>query len=272
MGVQTWHPSVPRAHLGSPPPPCPPPLPAPQGAHLPARPIRTPAPLWVPQSADHPVQIPPTPMPPYGHCPRAVSAPPLRSSKPRTKSLPHRSRSPLGCARLTAGPPPGTCLGTFRQLPHTRYWPAAEAAVALPTVPEPSRFMLAGSAALAGRAGPGGGGREAPRRSAARAAGRPHPPAAAPAPAPGRCPPRTPLRAPPIRAGRPAQRRRAPPIPEAAGRRPIGRAFAGSHLQAACERGRGKRRGQCRGGAGPAASPGSVRERGGAGAPARAFS
>lgn len=51
--------------------------------------------------------------------------------------------------------------------------------------------MLAGSAALAGRGSGGGGegGRVAPRRSAARAAGRPHPPAAAPAPRSGPLPP-----------------------------------------------------------------------------------
>lgn len=125
-----------------------------------------------------------------------------------------------------------------------------------------------------GRAVRGGAGgsaplRSAPLRSAARAAGRPHP----------RPRPQRPLRATAPRAhprGLGQSALPAPPAVAAAGqsrraarRRPMGSARCSSHLRAACGRGRGGRRGRRRGGAGPAASLGSLGQRGAGPAPQR---
>lgn len=112
----------------------------------------------------------------------------------------------------------------------------------------------------------------APRRSAARAAGRPPPPAAAPAPRSGPLPPaHTPARsANPRRPPRPP-----PPRPANPGGRPppangqsVLRLPSPGSLRAGAGRGRGHRRG----GAGPSASLGRVGEGGGAGTSARASS
>lgn len=192
------------------------------GTNLPgsvSSPAGTPGRHRQPPDAPSPLPSPPAPSPEPSHCAHFALLPPPSSlhptaplRTPRTFSIEHPR-----CPSALTAVPPATCLGTFRQLPHTLYWPAADAALPPPPPPmepAPSLFMLPG---------PGGSaaGTEArlcwaPRRSAARAAGRPHPPAAAPAPRSGPLPPEhTPLRAPPIRAAGPAHRFADQPIPGA---------------------------------------------------------
>lgn len=181
-----------------------------------------------------PLPSPPSPGPEPSPCAHFALPSPRFSAPhgPTPTPEPSASNTPR-CPSALTPVPPATCLGTFRQLPHTLYWPAADAALPPPPPMEPalSLFMLPGP-------GRGAAGTEArlcwaPCRSVARAAGRPHPPAAAPAPRFGPLPPEhTPLRAPPICASCPAHRYADRPITRAIRRRPMGRAFAGSHLRA----------------------------------------